>query len=60
MYRIYAKFPGYSRFLPLNWARGLPVVNLIHATLFTEIEAFQAIQEAISINPEIQFEMRKA
>jgi hypothetical protein len=32
-YRIYAKLPGQNKFSPMDWGKGVQVINLIHATL---------------------------
>lgn len=37
-YRLYIKFPGDKRFLPVDWSTGTVVHKLIHATVFTEEE----------------------
>jgi hypothetical protein len=36
LYYLYAKWPGQKIMRPVNWKRGERVVNLIHATRFTE------------------------
>ena len=62
-YILYAKFPsqdGKGHFEPLDWKNGWPVVNLIHATLFNESEAKQALSEAQAMNQHVKFELRKA
>ena len=37
-YRLYAKWPGQKRFSPIDYSTGKQVVNLIHASMFTEEE----------------------
>lgn len=37
-YRLYVKFPEQKRFRPVDWANGVQVSNLIHASLFTPEE----------------------
>ena len=40
-WRLYVKWPGQDRFRPVDWKKGTQVMNLIHATLFNDIEASQ-------------------
>lgn len=37
-YILYVKWPGQKKFSPVDWREGKQVVNLIHATMFSENE----------------------
>jgi len=58
-YRVYAKFQGQKRFLPLDLSTGLQVINLIHATLIPA-ENLDKLKEAISDNKDVEFKIIKA
>ena len=57
-YRVYAKFQGQKKFLPLDLSTGLQVINLIHATLIPA-ENLDKLKEAISDNKDVQFKIIK-
>ena len=61
MYFLYAKYPGQERFLPMDWRKGRQVINLIHATMFTEEQTrtLQSVDLAHPDNAHITFEFRK-
>lgn len=61
MWRLYAKFENRKRFEPIDWGRGVPVKNLIYATVFTEEEMRIADAEIKNIagNEHIKFEWRR-
>lgn len=60
LYRLYAKFPGDGRYSPVDWARGVQVINLIHATLFPEEEK-DKVQKDLDLpeNAAIDFKWRR-
>ena len=61
MFRLYAKIPGKKRFLPMDYNAGTVVINLIHATIFSEAEATilkAEIPILEDINPGWTFELR--
>jgi hypothetical protein len=60
MFRLYAKYPGQKRFQPIDWSRGIQVVNLIYATLFTESEMIK-VQKSLDLpeNHHVSFKFRK-
>jgi len=57
-YRLYAKFQGQKKFLPLDLSTGLQVFNLIHATLIP-YENLGKVQEIICQNKDVQFKIKK-
>ena len=60
LHRLYAKLPGDGRYSPVDWARGVQVINLIHATLFSEPEK-DKVQKYLDLpeNAAIDFEWRR-
>jgi|TARA_Y100000310_G_C20439998_1_gene695620 hypothetical protein len=61
MFRLYAKIPGKKRFLPMDYNAGSVVINLIYATIFSEVEATKLKEEIPTleeINPGWKFEVR--
>ena len=56
-YRLYGKYGSEKRFKPMDYNKGIQVVNLIHATLFTEEEK-KSLDGIDKINPEWTFEFR--
>lgn len=61
MFRLYAKIPGKKRFFPMDYNSGSVVINLIHATIFSEVEASKLKKEIPileDINPGWKFELR--
>jgi len=61
MFRLYAKIPGKKRFAPMDYNAGTVVINLIHATIFSEVEASKLRKELPAledINPGYKFELR--
>lgn len=56
-YRLYAKFPGSKRFQPMDYERGVPVVNLIYATLWYGDKP--DIDQMHKMNPGVQFKYKK-
>lgn len=60
-YRLYAKFPGQTRFAPVNWREGKQVVNLIYASLFLENE-IEDLRRELSLpeNTHITFRIQRA
>ena len=62
MYMLYGKTEQDKRFSPMDYNRGVQVVNLIHAKLFTEDEKQKLesmLPDLMKINPEWTFEIRK-
>ncbi len=57
-WRLYAKLPGQKRFSPLDYSRGVQVVNLIHATLFSDAEKAEVSRTDLPLNPTVSFEWR--
>jgi hypothetical protein len=61
MYRIYAKFTDVKTFKALDISRGIPVDNLIHATILNSEELGKA-QDYLKLvkqdQPEILLEIR--
>jgi hypothetical protein len=61
MFRLYAKLPNRKRFSPMDYAKGEPVINLIHATLFSANEAAKLrgdLPQLHDMNPGWAFELR--
>ena len=61
MFRLYAKTPGKKRFAPMDYNSGSVVVNLIYATIFSQVEATKLKKEIPileDINPGWKFELR--
>tara|TARA_R110000824_G_scaffold41329_8_gene123038 strand:+ start:317 stop:511 length:195 start_codon:yes stop_codon:yes gene_type:complete len=61
MFRLYAKIPGKKRFLPMDYNSGSVVINLIYATIFSEVEADKLRKEIPileDINPGWKFQLR--
>ena len=56
-YRLYGKHGNEKRFKPMDYNSGVQVVNLIHATLFTQEEK-DSLKGIHAINPEWTFEFR--
>lgn len=63
MLRIYIKTPDASRYRAMDYRRGVPVANLIYATLF-EMEQRGQVESAVDYmrceNPNYRFEIREA
>jgi len=61
MYRLYVKFPEDKRFAPVDWSRGVQVINLIYASLFTaeEKERLTNVDLAHPDNAHLTWEFRK-
>lgn len=61
MFRLYVKLPEQSRFAPVDWSRGVQVINLIHASLFTakEVETLRASDLAHPDNAGMQWKFKK-
>jgi len=57
-YRLYGKYGNMKRFQAVDWKNGGFVGNLIHATIFNEDEAKQAIDEATKLNNDFIWELR--
>ena len=61
MFILYAKTPDNKRFHPMDYNKGVVVINKIHATLFSKSEA-EKIQKDIpqleKINEGWKFELR--
>ena len=62
-FTLYAKIPGKKRFYPMDYQRGVVVVNLIHATMFNGAEAEKLAKEIPALeelNDGWFFELRRA
>jgi hypothetical protein len=62
LWMLYAKKPGAKRFHPINWSTGNVVVNRIHATMFSEDQAYNIradIPQLELANPGWSFDLRK-
>jgi len=57
-YRLYGKTPEMNRMKPVDWAKGCFTTNLIHATIFSEEHANQAIEE-VTVHNSMKFELRE-
>ncbi len=57
---LYVKGGEMKKFKPVDWRAGLPVINLVFATLFTKENGEKALAEAKTLNPDWKFELRPA
>ena len=48
-FRVYAKFPGQSKYRPLDLAQGTQVNNLIHATI-VPAEKLDKVKKLVELN----------
>lgn len=56
---LYVKWPGDKRFSPVDWRKGVRVVNRIHATMFTKAGKKQAERDlAHPNNSDLTWEWR--
>ena len=60
-FRLYVKFPGQKRFSPVDWSRGVQVVNLIHASLFTsdEVETLKRVDLVHPDNASMEWKFKR-
>jgi hypothetical protein len=61
-YRIYSKMLNQKRFSPVDWAEGIQVVNLIHATIVPEDffnKAIDVLAKSALMNKGITFQLRE-
>ena len=61
IFRLYIKFPGDTRYSPVDWNRGVQVINLIHATLFTrkERDTLESVDLAHPDNQGFEWKFRR-
>jgi hypothetical protein len=61
-YRIYSKMDDQKKFSPVDWAEGVQVVNLIHATIVPEgffKKAKEVLSESVKMNKGMTFQLRE-
>ena len=58
LWRLYAKPPGASRFRAMDYLNGVPVANLIHATIFTSRERALIDAQGIPLNTDWKWQWR--
>jgi hypothetical protein len=61
-YRIYSKMDDQKRFSPVDWAEGVQVVNLIHATIIPEDffnKAKDVLTKSVLMNKGMTFQLRE-
>ena len=58
LWRLYAKTPFAKRFHPVDFANGVTVGNLIHATIFTTKERDIVTAQDLPLNTSYKFEWR--
>ncbi len=58
-HRVYGRAKNEKRFRPLDLKNARFVVNLIYASMLSELEATKACEDLNTQNPEMTFQARK-
>jgi hypothetical protein len=59
LYNIYMKTKGMKKFRPMDLSKGIPVINLMYATLLTHKDAYNILLNLIEDNPTMEFKKVK-